>query len=135
MKKVLIFGAFDLLHPGHLDFFKQAKKLGDSLTVIVARDQTVSAIKKHRTLFNEQERLANVKNQKIVNEARLGNLDDPYKIVKQEKPDIIALGYDQNSYTEELEDKIKEFGFKTKVVRLKPFKPEKYKSSKLKLNL
>jgi len=135
MKKVLIFGTFDLLHPGHLDFFKQAKKLGDSLTVIVARDRTVSAIKKHRTLFNEQERLANVKNQKIVNEARLGNLDDPYKIVKQEKPDIIALGYDQNSYTEELEDKIKEFGFKTKVVRLKPFKPEKYKSSKLKLNL
>lgn len=135
MKKVLIFGTFDLLHPGHLDFFKQAKKLGDSLTVIVARDQTVSAIKKHRTLFNEQERLANVKNQKIVDEAKLGNLDDPYKIIKQEKPDIIALGYDQNSYTEELEDKIKEFGFKTKVVRLKPFKPEKYKSSKLKLRL
>ncbi len=135
MKKVLIFGTFDLLHPGHLDFFKQAKKLGDNLTVIVARDQTVSAIKKHRTLFNEKERLANVKNQKIVDEAKLGNLDDPYKIVKQEKPDIIALGYDQNSYTEELEDKIKEFGFKTKTVRLKSFKPEKYKSSKLKLRL
>ncbi|MFA6296182.1 MAG: adenylyltransferase/cytidyltransferase family protein [Patescibacteria group bacterium] len=135
MKKVLIFGTFDLLHPGHLDFFKQAKKLGDYLEVIVARDQTVSAIKKHRTLFNEKDRLANVKNQKIVDEAKLGNLDDPYKIVKQEKPDIIALGYDQKSYTEELEDKIKEFGFKTKIVRLKSFKPEKYKSSKLKLNL
>ena len=60
---------------------------------------------------------------------------DPYKIIKQEKPDIIALGYDQNSYTNDLEKKIEEFGLKIKIARLKPYKPEKYKSSKLKLNL
>lgn len=135
MKKVLIFGTFDLLHPGHLDFFKQAKKLGDNLIVIVARDRTVNLMKQHETLYSEQERLKKVSEQKIVNKAILGNLDDPYKIIKQEKPDIIALGYDQNSYTQNLESKIKEFGLKIKIVRLKPYKPEKYKSTKLKLKI
>ena len=44
MKSVLVFGAFDGLHPGHLDFFLQAKKFGDHLIVSVGTDKNVEKI-------------------------------------------------------------------------------------------
>ena len=97
MKKIMVFGTFDILHPGHLNFFKQAKKLGDYLIVIIGRDETVQKIKGRFPQNNEKKRLDKIKQQKIVDKTLLGNLDDPYKIIKQEKPDIVALGYDQNS--------------------------------------
>ena len=132
MKKIMVFGTFDILHPGHLDFFKQAKKLRDYLIVIVSRDQTVKKIKKHFPQNNEKKRLAKIKQQKIIDKAFLGNLNNPYKIIQQQKPDIIALGYDQKSFSKDLKNKIKEFKLNTKIIRLKPYKPEIYKSSKLK---
>jgi FAD synthetase len=48
MKKkrvVMTFGTFDLLHPGHLHYLSEAKKLGDYLITIVARDATVERLK------------------------------------------------------------------------------------------
>ena len=45
MKKVMCSGTFDGLHPGHFNFFKQAKSKGDYLTVIVARDENVEKIR------------------------------------------------------------------------------------------
>ena len=41
MKKVIVFGTFDILHQGHLDFFRQAKQYGDYLIVAVAHDENV----------------------------------------------------------------------------------------------
>lgn len=131
MKKVLVFGTFDNFHPGHLNFFKQAEKLGD-LTVIIARDKTVEELKGHLPKQDENQRLARAQKQKTVCNAMLGNLDDPYRIIKQQKPDIIALGYDQNSFSKNLENKIKDFNLNTKIIRLKPYKAEIYKSSILK---
>ena len=46
MKKVMVFGTFDGLHEGHLDFFRQAREYGDYLIVAVARDVNVKKIKK-----------------------------------------------------------------------------------------
>jgi len=43
--KVLAFGTFDILHPGHEFYLKEAKKHGDILDVVVARDSTVEKIK------------------------------------------------------------------------------------------
>jgi len=40
MKKVMAAGTFDLLHPGHIDFLKQAKKEGDYLIIVIATDET-----------------------------------------------------------------------------------------------
>ncbi len=131
MKKIMVFGTFAILHPGHLNYFKQAKKLGDYLIVIIGRDETVQKIKGRSPQNKEGERLIKVEQQKIVDKALLGNLDDPYKIIKQERPDIIALGYDQNSFSKGLKSKIKKLNLETQIVRLKPFEPEKYESSKL----
>ncbi len=53
-KRVVCAGTFDHLHPGHLDFLRQAKALGDELVVIAARDETVSRIKGFTPTYNEE---------------------------------------------------------------------------------
>ena len=127
--KVLVFGSFDYIHPGHLDFFRQAKSLGDELHVAIGLDQTIEEIKGDRPWKSQGERLQEVQNLEIVDKAYLGYADDKLKIIGEVKPDIIALGYDQKKFTEHLEDELKKRGFTMKIVRLKPHHPEKFKSS------
>ena len=128
MKKVLAFGTFDHLHPGHEYFLTEAKKLGDHLTVIVARDATVTQVKGRLPRQTETERLAAIQNLSYVNKARLGNQGDKFQVITEEAPDIIALGYDQSAFVDELNSKFKQT---IPIVRLDSFFPEKYKSSKM----
>ena len=129
----MVFGAFDGLHPGHVDFFKQAKKLGDYLVVSVGTDINVTKFKGKLPLFSEEERLELVANIKIVDEAILGAKHDFYIQIKRVAPDVICLGYDQWSSEAEVLENLKRVGLiHTNVVRLKPFQPERAKSTKLK---
>ncbi len=121
-KKVMIFGTFDILHKGHLNFFKQAKKYG-SLIVVIARDKNVLKVKGKLPRNNEGVRLSNVK--KYVRNVVLGDEEDKLKVVKKLKPSLICVGYDQKYPINDL----KKIGIPVKV--LKPYKVHKYKSSKL----
>lgn len=133
MKKVLVFGAFDGLHPGHLDFFKQAKKFGDYLIVSVGTDKNVEKIKGKKPLFSQEERLEVVSSIKIVDEAVLGREIDFYSHIKEVNPAVVGLGYDQWASEEEVRDELTKVGLsKTKVVRLKPYKEDRSKSTILK---
>ena len=127
MSKVMVFGTFDIIHPGHLYLFEEAKKLGDTLTVIVARDQTVLEVKGRAVQNDENARLKNIENLHIADKVILGNLADKYQVIKEEKPEIIALGYDQRAFVDSLNETLDS---KTKIIRLKPFKEDIYKSSK-----
>ncbi|MBU1148509.1 adenylyltransferase/cytidyltransferase family protein [Patescibacteria group bacterium] len=131
MKKVLVFGTFDVVHQGHLNFFDQAKKLGD-LNIVIARDVNVKKVKGQTPHHSEKIRKAQIVKLKIADKVYLGNLANPYKIISKIKPDIIALGYDQTSFTKDLPVELKNRKLKIKIVRLKPFKPDQYKSSKIK---
>ena len=126
----MLFGTFDILHEGHLNLFKQAKNYGDYLIVVVARDSTVEDVKQHKTLYNENQRLTAV--QKVVDLAVLGNKVDKNKVIEEYKPDVICLGYDQKAFTETLESELKKRNLKAKIIRLKPFKEDIFKSSKIK---
>jgi FAD synthetase len=128
MKRVLVFGTFDGLHRGHVNFFEQAKKLGDCLVVVVARDVTVNEVKGHFPNRSELLRLKAVKQCKLVNEAILGNIGNPYEIINKIKPDIIGLGYDQTAFTVDLESELKKSEITAAIVRLKPFKSEVWHS-------
>ncbi len=132
MRKVLAFGTFDILHPGHTYILTEAKKQGDHLTVIVARDATVQHVKGQQPLFNEQQRLKNLEKLHIADKIRLGNTGDKYQVIIDEDPDIIVLGYDQKFFTDKLQDIVKKH---VQIVRLEAFKPEIYKSSKLRAAL
>ncbi len=136
MKKVMVFGTFDLLHPGHRYFLKQAKKLGDYLITVVARDTTVKIIKGRLPRQNEKQRFKIIKFYGLADKVILGHKRDKYYVIKKYRPQIIALGYDQISFTDQLANKLEEFGLlKTKVIKLKSYQPEKFKSSKLKNNV
>lgn len=133
MKKVLVFGAFDGLHPGHIDFFKQAKKLGDFLIVSVGTDKNVKIIKGRSPHFNQQERLGLISSLKIVDKVVLGAEDNFYLHIKDLYPDIVCLGYDQWAKEDEVVSKLAQVGLvKTRVMRLKPHKKNKAKSTILK---
>ncbi len=121
MVKVMATGTFDILHLGHIYFLKQAKKLGDTLAVVVATDSTVRKLK-HEPVNSEQIRLDLIKELKIVDEAYLGHEKDIYEILKEIKPDIITLGYDQIHDEKIIEKELKKRNIKAKVVRLSEYK-------------
>ena len=128
---VICAGTFDHIHPGHIDFLKQAKALGDKLTVIIARNDNVKRIKKRMPDNNEMVRKAEVEKTGIPDNVILGSAgQNLFSILNDLKPDIVALGYDQHVS----EDSIKKHLASANVVRLNPFHPEKYKSSYLRTN-
>lgn len=124
--RVVCAGTFDYLHPGHVDYLRQASALGDELIVIIARDRTVERIKGKRPEQDERLRMENVESTGIPDKVILGNLDrDLFSILDELAPDVIALGYDQRVSEEDIKRRVP----LCRVIRLRPFHPDKYKSS------
>jgi FAD synthetase len=121
MVRVMATGVFDLLHPGHLYFLREAKALGDELVVVVARDQTARRLKRE-PYVPEHLRREMVEGLKSVDRAILGSTTDIYQTVVDLKPDIIALGHDQIWNEREIEAECARRGVPAKVVRLPAWK-------------
>ena len=117
MVKVMASGVFDILHPGHLHFLEEARKLGDELVVVVATDNTVRK-RKHEPITPEDMRLKMIAALRIVDKAVLGHDGDMFKIVEEVRPNIIALGFDQTYREEELSKELEKRGLEIKIVRL-----------------
>ena len=117
MVRVMATGVFDLLHPGHLYFLSEARKLGDELVVVVARDATARRLKRE-PYVPETIRREMVEALKPVDRAVLGSSTDIYQSVVDLKPDIIALGYDQIWNEREIESECARRGVPARVVRL-----------------
>lgn len=131
-KRVLVFGTFDIFHKGHESFLRQARKHGEYLIVVVARDKTVWNVKGRLPRNKEEDRLKGIKKSELADRIILGNLRDKYEVIKKVKPDAICLGYDQAAFVDKLEEKLLAFGMgDVKIKRLKAYRPEVFKSSKL----
>jgi FAD synthetase len=136
METVMVFGTFDIFHKGHGYFLRQAKKHGDYLIVVIARDATVKKNKGEDPISDEYERVTGVRKSGLADRVLLGNIGDKYALIKEYKPNVICLGYDQKFFVDKLQEKLTEFGLeKTEIIRLKSYKPEIYKSSILKENI
>jgi FAD synthetase len=118
--RVMATGVFDLLHPGHVYFLTEARKLGDELVVVVARDKTARRLK-HEVYVPEHLRREMVEALKPVDRAVLGSTTDIYETVVQERPQIIALGYDQIWNEAEVEAECARRGVPLKVVRIRAY--------------
>ena len=133
-KTAIVFGTFDILHKGHLNFFEQAKQAAGNdskLIVVVGRDLNVKKAKGNFPVNSETARLLAVKKVKIVDDAMLGDLKDKFAIIEKVRPDLICLGYDQKT-PENFENELKKRGIKAEIIKLKPYKADVYKSSKMK---
>jgi FAD synthetase len=93
--KVIVAGTFDIIHPGHIYFLREASQYGD-LYVIIARDTNVKKIKGKKPIFDENERRLIIENMKVVKKTYLGDTDDFFKAIEEIDPDIIFLGSDQD---------------------------------------
>lgn len=98
-KKVFVSGCYDLLHSGHIEFFRQAAAYGD-LYVGIGSDETILHYKHHHTLYNEQERLFLVKSVRYVKDAFINSgsgILDFAPEVERLKPDILVVNEDGDS--------------------------------------
>ena len=131
----MVFGTFDILHKGHLDFFKQARKLALNpfLIVSVARDANVKKIKGQNPASKELVRISKVKKCPLVDKVILGGVKSYLPHILKERPQIIALGYDQVAYVKNLKWLLGKKGLIVEIKRLKSHNPQIYKSSLLKL--
>lgn len=134
MKRVVVFGTFDILHSGHLWFFKQAKRYGDKLIVVVACDAKVIE-EKQQPVFNEKERLELVQSLRMVDRAVLGDQPGEWTMLTKLKPDVICVGYDQNPRHPALGAQIFKLKKKPRVVKIKALKTQRYSSSEIRLSL
>ena len=95
-KKVFVSGCYDLLHSGHVEFFRQAAEYGD-LYVGIGSDETILHYKNHKTLYNEKERLFMVKAIRYVKDAYINagsGIMDFIPTVDFLKPDILVVNED-----------------------------------------
>ena len=98
-KKVFVSGCYDLLHSGHVEFFRQASAYGD-LYVGIGSDKTILGYKGHKTVYSEQERLFMVKSIRYVKDAyinRGSGILDFLPTLDIVKPDILVVNSDGGS--------------------------------------
>lgn len=97
MKEIIVFtnGCFDILHVGHLDLLRRAKKLGTKLIVGINSDESVRALKgESRPLVNENDRAVLLSNLRVVDEVRIFDSPTPQKLIEEINPDVLVKGGD-----------------------------------------
>jgi D-beta-D-heptose 7-phosphate kinase/D-beta-D-heptose 1-phosphate adenosyltransferase len=88
-------GVFDLLHPGHVRYLQDARRLGDALIVGVNSDRSVRANKgPHRPINPEQERAEVLEALACVDIAVIFDEDTPHALITHVQPDVLVKGAD-----------------------------------------
>jgi len=98
MKKIFVSGCYDILHGGHIQFFKEARALGDHLTVCFASDEVLWEHKKRRTSIPQDHKLAlmtsiNIIDQVVIGDCKVHGLDFKDHFLKV-RPDVLVVTED-----------------------------------------
>lgn len=132
-KIVLATGVFDLLHLGHLRFLEESKRKGgggSKLVVVVARDKTVHRRKGRGPVYPEDQRRELVAALRVVDRAILGHEEfDLLGILKEVRPDIVCVGYDQKEIGKAVSDLVMRKGLPIRVIQIRQFGPIGFNSS------
>ena len=127
MKRIVATGTFDILHPGHVHFLSESKKLGDELWVIVSRKRNVRH--KPAPIVSEEQRLMMIKSLKCVDHAILGDKEDMFRPILEIDPTVITLGSNQYFDDEKLRSQRAERGINAEVVRIGAYTGSQFTSS------
>ena len=128
----MLFGVFDGVHDGHRDLFRQARKYGDQIVVIVSRDGTVLRLKNQYPRFSENHRVDLILREELVNSALLGDEElSTYKVLRAIDPDVICLGYDQLELGADLMTWMDRTDRNIPIHYLTAYKPRRFHSSLL----
>jgi FAD synthetase len=128
-RRVVATGTFDLLHPGHLYYLEESKKLGEELWVIVARDANVKH--KPRPIIPEEQRLRMVASLKPVDHAILGDKTDMFRPIGEIRPAIITIGFNQHFDEIKLCQQLADRGLDPEIFRIGKYKEGDLCSSRI----
>jgi FAD synthetase len=120
-ERVIAQGTFDILHPGHVHYLRDAAGMGDELHVIVARDANVTH--KPSPVVPGPQRAEMVGALEPVTEAHLGHPEDIFVPIRELDPDVIALGHDQHHDETDLRSALADQGFDCEVRRASAREP------------
>ena len=120
MRRVLVAGTFEILHPGHIAYLREAWSMG-RVVAVVARDSNAERIKGRRIVVPEAQRLEVLRSVEYVHEALLGYEDDMLRIVEEVRPDVILLGPNQPFDEAELAERLRRRGVEAEVLRARVF--------------
>ncbi|CCQ09754.1 ADP-heptose synthase [Pseudoalteromonas luteoviolacea B = ATCC 29581] len=107
MKRVLVYGKFDILHPGHVRLLNFAKECGDFLTVAIYSDEMTNG----KCQINEKHRLELIQSLEAVDEAFITN-QSPNSIILETKPHIVVKGKEFENRINEEKELLESFGGK-----------------------
>lgn len=128
--KVLIFGTFDVLHPGHLSLINFAAKYG-IITVALTPDVMCKKYKGTDVVHKFRERARRLQGLTYVKEViAADSTPNSYKIIDKVKPDIIVLGHDQTTLKPNIIRRLDELHSAASIVEAPSYRAEIYKSSK-----
>jgi FAD synthetase len=108
MKRVVATGTFDLLHPGHIYYLEESRKLGDELWVIVARDANVRH--KPRPIVPEDQRLKIMQSLRVADHVVLGDREDMFRPIEEIRPAVITFGFNQHFDVQKIREALGERG-------------------------
>lgn len=128
---VMVFGTFDVLHPGHLWFLKKASQYG-RLIVALTPDKMCLKYKDHLPCHSFIQRKSHLEDiiylDKVISaDTRAGS----WQTVQQLRPSIIVLGYDQKLLRRHLEKRLRELNLNPRIIMLKAYRQHFYQSSRL----
>ena len=135
-KIVMVFGVFDIIHDGHRHFLNEAKKNGQKLVAVLPPDAVVNEMKGRFPLHSLTERIHNLKAESIVDKVISGdNIIRSWGVINIERPDVIALGYDQEILKKALESEQARFPWNLEFVTITPYKDISMHSNALRKKL
>jgi cytidyltransferase-like protein len=134
LKVVMLGGAFEIIHPGHIHALSEAKKMGNTLVVVVATDESVERNKGRPPATSQTLRVALVSSLRLVDLAVPGNKGSIYDILVRIRPDVVALGYDQRHNDDEIVREAAKRGVTISTARLGSPIPD-VKTSKILMSL
>jgi FAD synthetase len=121
MSSVIAQGTFEVLHPGHLHYLREAAAMGDELYVIVARRENVTH--KDPPVLSGRQRAEMVAALEMVEDAMPGHPEDIFVPVEEIDPDVIVLGHDQYHDPDAIVDELDRRGIDCDVRRASAYEP------------
>jgi len=130
MKTVLVFGTFDVIHPGHKYFLEKAAAEGDRLVAVIARDEFVMKTKNRKPVHEESERISHILESGLVDEAFLSDeKTGTFEVVEKVNPQVVCFGHDQNKLADSFAKWLNSKKLGIKIVTVEPYKRDRYSST------
>jgi FAD synthetase len=130
MKTVLVFGTFDVIHPGHKFFLEKSAEYGEKLVAVIARDSFVNKTKKKTPVHSQKERMDHIKNSGLVDDACLSDIvTGTFNVVAEIDPDIVCFGHDQVKLVESFQRWLNKQNKEIEIVMIESYKRDQYSST------